>query len=192
MWSDVDKEVWEVEENAATGVKMRVIDRFKNAGTVLASDAPIVVAESGMGARSGRCEASVPHAAKKTVNKTEEKGSFLNRKNIRGIKTAVAENAWANYRLSEEAEQVMLLARLNLYNRGLPCDGVALRRRLNEHYHLKPLPSSRRIGSILARNGLSYGRTGRHEGEKAEWLPHSAGSQMAERRGDILTQRAAH
>ena len=44
--------------------------------------------------------------------------------------------------------------------RGLTCGAAAVRARLAAHYHLKPLPSVRTIGRILARNGLTNGRTG--------------------------------
>jgi hypothetical protein len=54
----------------------------------------------------------------------------------------------------EEVEQVVVMARLELWNRSVPCGAAALRRRLDEFYHLKPLPSVRTIGRILARNGL--------------------------------------
>ena len=57
-----------------------------------------------------------------------------------------------------EVEQIVVSARLDRYNRALPCGARALHRRLNEFYHLKPLPSVRTIGRILARNGLIEGR----------------------------------
>lgn len=54
----------------------------------------------------------------------------------------------------EEVEQIVVIARSDLYNRALPCGARVLHRRLNEFYHLKPLPSVRTIGRILVRNGL--------------------------------------
>jgi hypothetical protein len=54
----------------------------------------------------------------------------------------------------EEVEQIVVLARLELWNRGQPCGAPALHRRLDEFYHLRPLPSVRTIGRILARNEL--------------------------------------
>lgn len=54
----------------------------------------------------------------------------------------------------EEVEQIVVMARLEQWNRAQPCGAAALRRRLDEFYHLKPLPSVRTIGRILARNGL--------------------------------------
>jgi hypothetical protein len=84
------------------------------------------------------------------------------------------ENAWAGPRPPEEVEQIVVMVRLELYNRSLPCGPKALRRRLKEHYALKPLPSERTIARILARTGLTYGRTGWYEGDDPEWLPASA------------------
>jgi len=63
-------------------------------------------------------------------------------------------NSWDLPRPPEEVEPIVVLARLELWNRSVPCGAVALRRRLEEFYHLKPLPSVRTIGRILARNGL--------------------------------------
>jgi hypothetical protein len=63
-------------------------------------------------------------------------------------------NRYSPPRPPEEVEQLVVLARMELWNRSLPCGAPALRRRLNEFYHLKPLPSARTIGRILARNGL--------------------------------------
>ena len=70
------------------------------------------------------------------------------------------ENAYSPPRPPEEVEQIVVMDRLNLYNQGLPCGAAALRVRLATHYNLKPLPSERTIGRILARNGLTHGRTG--------------------------------
>lgn len=73
---------------------------------------------------------------------------------------AEEENAYSPPRPPEEVEQIVVMARLALYNRGLTCGAAAIRARLAAHYHLKPLPSVRTIGRILARNGLTNGRTG--------------------------------
>lgn len=54
----------------------------------------------------------------------------------------------------EEVEQIVVMARLELWNRGQPCGAAALHRRLDEFYHLPPSPSVRTIGRILARNAL--------------------------------------
>ena len=67
---------------------------------------------------------------------------------------AEEENAYSPPRPTEEVEQIVVMARQELHNRSLPCGARALHRRLNEFYHLKPLPSMRMIGRILLRNGL--------------------------------------
>mgnify|MGYP001560015614 CR=1 FL=1 len=76
------------------------------------------------------------------------------------------ENAHTDLRPPEEVEQIVVMVRLELYNRGLPCGPKVLRRRLDEHKVLRPLPSERTIARILALNGLIYRRTGWYEGDK--------------------------
>jgi hypothetical protein len=83
-------------------------------------------------------------------------------------------NAWSPPRPAEQVEAIVVMTRLDLYNRGRPCGAKALRRRLDEHEHLKPLPSERTIGRILARNGLTYGRTGWYRGDDPRDVPASA------------------
>jgi hypothetical protein len=78
------------------------------------------------------------------------------------------ENAYAVSRSPEEIEAVVTMVRLELYNSGRPCGPKALRRRLQEHYSLKPLPSEATISRILARNGLTSGRTGYYEADAPE------------------------
>lgn len=65
----------------------------------------------------------------------------------------------------EEIEQMVVMVRLERYNRGLNCGAAALHRVLDEQYSLRPLPSVRRIGGILNRHCLTKGRTGWYEGE---------------------------
>jgi len=84
------------------------------------------------------------------------------------------ENALSPPRPPQEVEQLVVMVRLKLYNQGAPSGAKALRRRLDEHYHLKPLPSERTIGRILTRNGLTHGRTGWYEGDDPQWLPADA------------------
>lgn len=81
---------------------------------------------------------------------------------------AEEDNAYSLPRPPEEVEQIVVMARLNLYNQGLPCGPAALRRKLDTYYHLKPLPSVRTIGRILARNGLTHGRTGWYGDQEPE------------------------
>jgi hypothetical protein len=75
-------------------------------------------------------------------------------------------------------EQVVVLARLQLYNRGLPCGAAVLHRYLREQVGLRPVPSIRQIRTLLTQYGLTYGRTGWYEGEdlpagvpRSAWLP---------------------
>lgn len=67
---------------------------------------------------------------------------------------AEEENRTSLSRPPAEVAQIVVMARRELHNRCLPCGARALHRRLNEFYHLKPLPSMRTIGRILSRNGL--------------------------------------
>ena len=60
----------------------------------------------------------------------------------------------------EEIEETVVLARLELYNRGLPCGPKAIRKRLDLFYLVEPLPSERTIARILAKRCLTNGRTG--------------------------------
>ena len=65
----------------------------------------------------------------------------------------------------DELEPIVIMTRLHLYNRGLPCGATALRRHLCEHDDVRPLPSARRIGLWLTRHGLTHARTGWYAGE---------------------------
>ena len=67
---------------------------------------------------------------------------------------AEEDNRYSQPRPTEEVEQIVVMARLELWNRCQPCGANALHRRLKGFYHLKPLPSVRTIGRMLARNGL--------------------------------------
>lgn len=71
-------------------------------------------------------------------------------------------------RSAEQVEEVVVHARLGLYNRGLPCGPRVLREHLEEALDVRPSPSERTIARILARNGLTYGRTGWYPGEHHE------------------------
>jgi len=92
------------------------------------------------------------------------------------------ENAFASPRTSEEVERIVALARLELHNRDRPCGADALQRHLQDHCHLQPLPSRRRIGQILIQYGLTHGRTGWYEGEDLDWLPAASRIPKEERR----------
>ena len=72
------------------------------------------------------------------------------------------ENARAGTRPPAEVEQIIMMVRLELYNRGKPCGPKALRLRLHEHHALRPLPSERTIARLVAKHTLSRGRTGHY------------------------------
>ena len=68
-----------------------------------------------------------------------------------------------------EIEQIVVMERLHLYNRGIPCGAKAIRILL-EQEGVRPLPSLSTIKRILSRNCLTYGRTGYYPGdENGEW-----------------------
>jgi len=59
----------------------------------------------------------------------------------------------------EEIEQIVVMERLHLYNRGLSYGAQAILRVL-EQEGVRPLPSVRTINRILKRNCLTHRRTG--------------------------------
>ena len=61
--------------------------------------------------------------------------------------------------LPTEIEQLVVLERLHLYNRGVPCGALAIRQTL-EQLAIRPLPSVSSIHRILSRHGLTHRRTG--------------------------------
>ena len=63
-------------------------------------------------------------------------------------------------RTKQEIEECVKFVRLELYNRDLSCGPKAIKERFKMFYHVKPLPSDRTIARILARHGLTHGRTG--------------------------------
>ena len=77
---------------------------------------------------------------------------------------------YPDFRPPEEVEEIVVMVRLELYNRDISCGPKAIRKRL-EHEMIRPLPSERTIARILARNGLTYGRTGWYKGEESENMP---------------------
>ena len=66
---------------------------------------------------------------------------------------AQEECSYAPPRSPEEIEQIVVFVRDELHNRGRPCGAAALRSRLDEFYHLRPLPSMRTLVRILGRQG---------------------------------------
>ncbi len=69
-------------------------------------------------------------------------------------------------RTRDEIEQIVVMERLHLYNRGLPCGAKAIRKLIDEKC-VRPLPSITTIKRILSRNGLTHGRTGYYPEEHA-------------------------
>ncbi len=69
---------------------------------------------------------------------------------------------------AEQVEEIVVHARLALYNRGKSCGPRVLREHLEESLDVRPPPSERTIARILARNGLTHGRTGWYPGESPD------------------------
>jgi len=68
-----------------------------------------------------------------------------------------------------EIEEIVVMQRLHLYNRGIPCGAKAIRKLLDQQ-GVRPLPSVSTIKRILSGNCLTYGRTGYYPGdENGEW-----------------------
>ena len=63
----------------------------------------------------------------------------------------------------EEIEEIIIMTRLDLYNKGLCCGAKTIKRKLDEHYHIDPLPSETTIGRILSKHCLTHRRTGFYE-----------------------------
>ena len=63
-------------------------------------------------------------------------------------------------RSKREIEEIVVMVRLELYNRGLPCGAEKIRRKMKDVYHVLPLPSKSMISRILSRKCLTHGRTG--------------------------------
>lgn len=59
----------------------------------------------------------------------------------------------------KEIRELIIITRLSLYNRAIPCGAKAIRREL-ENFDVKPLPSLTRINRTLTQFGLTHRRTG--------------------------------
>lgn len=66
-------------------------------------------------------------------------------------------------RTKQEIEEIVVFARLELYNQGLPCGPKAIRARIDALYLQKQLPSESTIARILVKRCLTHGRTGCYE-----------------------------
>lgn len=75
------------------------------------------------------------------------------------------QNAFTVKHSREEIEEIVIMVRLELYLRGLTCGPKVLRKRIDEHEHVRPLPSERTLACILSRNGLPHRRTGWYKEE---------------------------
>jgi putative transposase len=78
------------------------------------------------------------------------------------------ENALSGKSSREEIEEIVVMVRLELYHNERPCGPKALRKRIDEHEQVRPLPSERTIARILSRNGLTHRRTGWYKEEIGE------------------------
>jgi len=67
-------------------------------------------------------------------------------------------------RSAAEIEQIVIMVRLNLYNRDVPYGAQAIRRQLEQldDAIVSPLPSLTTINTILRRNNLTHRRTGHY------------------------------
>ena len=73
-------------------------------------------------------------------------------------------------RARDEIEEIVVMERLRLYNRGIPCGAKAIQNLLNEEC-VRPLPSISTIKRILSRNCLTHGRTGYYPGDDSgDWI----------------------
>ena len=68
-------------------------------------------------------------------------------------------------RTNNRTEQVVTLIRLYLYNRGECCGARAIQRHMKE-LDETTIPSLRTIERLLARHGLTHGRTGFYPGQE--------------------------
>ena len=70
-------------------------------------------------------------------------------------------------RSREEVEGIVVITRLGLYNRGVPCGPRAIRAKMDDE-RITPMPSVSTIARILTRRGLTHARTGLYDGDTAE------------------------
>lgn len=68
-----------------------------------------------------------------------------------------------NRHTKSETEELIVMARLHLYNRELPCGTKPIRNYLASEYAIDPLPSERTIVRVLSQQGLTNRRTGNYE-----------------------------
>jgi hypothetical protein len=78
----------------------------------------------------------------------------------------------ANNFTAQEIEEIVVMVRLELYNRGLPCGAEKVRKKMEEAYHVLPLPSRSTISRLLSRKCLTHGRTGWYAEDYPEVMSH--------------------
>lgn len=76
------------------------------------------------------------------------------------LQQTVDVNATGNSYTKSEIEEIIVMVRLRLYNRDLPCGAKAIRNHIETECAIDSLPSDRSITRILSRNGLTNKRTG--------------------------------
>ncbi|MFO7765111.1 MAG: hypothetical protein R6V33_01620 [Pelovirga sp.] len=76
---------------------------------------------------------------------------------------APLQNPAGERRTTAEIQEIAVMVRLHLYNRGLPCGAKKVRHYMATEYAIDPLPSERTINRILSQQGLTNGRTGIYE-----------------------------
>ncbi len=79
----------------------------------------------------------------------------------------------ARNRTKREIEEIVVMVRLELYNRGLPCGAEKIRKKMEEVYHVLPLPSKSMISQILSQKCLTDDRTGWYAEDHGEIIPHA-------------------
>jgi hypothetical protein len=84
---------------------------------------------------------------------------------INGEVGATPQGAIAPLHTPREVEEIVVLERLALYNRGKSCGPRALRKHLSQKLDPGSLPSQRTIARILMRRNLTNGRTGFYPGD---------------------------
>lgn len=79
----------------------------------------------------------------------------------------------ANNFTKQEIEEIVVMVRLELYNRGLPCGPGKIRKKMGDAYHVLPLPSKSTISRILSQRYLTHQRTGRYAEDCLEMTSQS-------------------
>ena len=73
----------------------------------------------------------------------------------------------------QDIEEIVVMVRLELYNRGLPCGPGKIRKKMEDDDHVLPLPSRSTISRILSRKCQTHGRTGWYAEDYPEVMSHA-------------------